>query len=241
VRQFAHQTRVVSAVLMAIMLSLPVFAQKKANAKPVARTIAVLELEGSGISKGEIKTLSEALRAEILKLNAYSVMERGRMDDILKEQGFQQAGVCDNSACMVEIGQLLGVDAMIAGSIGKLGSTYSLALRMFHVGTGKILKSASKYYKGEIDNLLTAVLPVVAQDICGLKPQATVSDDNTEVAEEKGNNTWLYVTVGAAVLGGAGALLMMQGDDGEGSTTGPGDKPSGDRPSFPSTPKRWEE
>ena len=43
------------------------------------------------------------------------------MDDLLKEQGFQQTGSCDSDACIVQAGRILGVPGIIVGSVGRVG------------------------------------------------------------------------------------------------------------------------
>ncbi len=45
------------------------------------------------------------------------------MQQILLEQDFQLTGYTSDE-CVVEIGQLLGAHFMLAGSIGKVGSTW---------------------------------------------------------------------------------------------------------------------
>ena len=55
--------------------------------------IAVLEISGNGIEKAETKGLSDRLRAELFNTGRFDVMEREQMEDILKEQGFQQSGI----------------------------------------------------------------------------------------------------------------------------------------------------
>jgi len=83
-------------------------------------TIAVLEFEGKGVSQSETSTLTDRLRDEMFNTGIYIVLERGKMDEVLKEQGFQQTG-CVTSECAVEVGNMLGVQQMIGGSIGKVG------------------------------------------------------------------------------------------------------------------------
>jgi len=102
-------------------------------------TIAVLEFEGDGVSQSETRTLTNRLRDEVFKTGVYIVLERGEMDEVLKEQGFQQTG-CVTSECAVEVGNMLGVQQMIGGSIGKVGTVYTVSARIFDVQTGKILK-----------------------------------------------------------------------------------------------------
>ena len=89
--------------------------------------IALLDLDASGISKNESRTLTERLRYELISTGTFTVIERQEMQTILEEQGFQQSG-CTTDECAVEIGQLLNVRRICAGTVGKVGSTYSIAL-----------------------------------------------------------------------------------------------------------------
>ncbi|MBU0713276.1 PEGA domain-containing protein [bacterium] len=123
--------------------------------------IAVIDLEGKGILTTEASTLSDRLRDELFKTGKFQVMERGLMDQILKEQKFQLSG-CTSNECLVEIGQLISVRQIIGGSIGKVGNVYSISARIIDVETGKI-KSVSTYdYIGDIGGLLTQGMKNVA-------------------------------------------------------------------------------
>ena len=96
-----------------------IFAQQK-----IAKRIAVLELQGEGVSLAEARTLTDRLRSRLVNTNVFHVLEREQMDEILGEQGFQQSG-CVSDECAVEVGQLIGVQLMVAGSIGKIGNLYT--------------------------------------------------------------------------------------------------------------------
>ena len=103
------------------------------------QTISVMDLNvTSGLSPQEVSMLTDKLLNEFVNLKFYKVVERSKRDEILKEQGFQQSGACDQGACLVEAGQLLGVEKMIGGSIGKVGALYSVDLQMVDVRTGRI-------------------------------------------------------------------------------------------------------
>lgn len=52
---------------------------------------AVIDFEGKGISQTEASALTDRLRGELFKIG-FQVMERGLMEEILTEQGFQQTG-----------------------------------------------------------------------------------------------------------------------------------------------------
>ena len=127
-------------------------------------TIAVIEFEGKGVSKSDAGNLTDRLRDEMFKTGVYIVLERGKMDEVLKEQGFQQTG-CVTSECAVEVGNMLGVQQMIGGSIGKVGNIYTVSARVIDVQTGEVLKSANYDHIGDIGQLLIKGMKEVANQL----------------------------------------------------------------------------
>ena len=97
--------------------------------------------------------VSEQLRVAIMKIPRVRLVERGQMQDILKEQGFQLTG-CVSDACAVEVGQLLGVKNIVVGSVGAAGSFILLTVRVLDVGSGEIVFNESVRTRGGIDELL---------------------------------------------------------------------------------------
>jgi TolB-like protein len=151
-------------------------------------TIAVLDFEGKGIPKSETSILTDRLRNEVFKTGVFVVLERGQMDDVLKEQGFQQTG-CISSECAIEVGRMLGVQQMVAGSIGKVGSVYTVSARIFDVETGKILKSADYDHIGVIDELLVNGMKVVTYDLLNLKINKQRSSSSFSTLKVEQNNS----------------------------------------------------
>ncbi|MBL7047374.1 MAG: PEGA domain-containing protein [Candidatus Marinimicrobia bacterium] len=131
-------------------------------------TIAVLQFDSRGISNDEAATLSDRFRDELIKSDEYIVIARGDMEEILSEQGFQQSG-CVSDECVVEVGQLIGVQQMIGGSIGKVGNVFTLSVRIIDVKSGTILNVTNYDHFGDIGGLLTVGMrEVVAGLISGV-------------------------------------------------------------------------
>jgi hypothetical protein len=149
-----------SAFLLALFLFFPtqIFALE---------SLAVSQLTASGVTKEEAASLTDALRSELGKSGKYQVMERGQMEEVLKEQGFQQSGACDETNCAVEMGKILSVRYMVLGNIGMVGKTYTLSVRIVDVQTAKILSDVTEYHKGQSDALLTKTIPVATQKLTG--------------------------------------------------------------------------
>ena len=103
-------------------------------------TVAILDFEGQGISVQEVQTLTERMRTEIGNTNAIRLIERKAIESIMAEQGLAQSG-CVSDECAAEVGQLLGVQFMVNGSIGKLGDSYTIDVKMFSVETGATERS----------------------------------------------------------------------------------------------------
>ncbi|MBD3242728.1 MAG: hypothetical protein GF331_19205, partial [Chitinivibrionales bacterium] len=99
--------------------------------------IAVLDFDGEGLSESERRALTNKLRSALFQTGSYTILERSRMEEILREMGFQQTG-CTDMSCAVEMGQLLNVRFIVMGSVDKVASTYAVNARMVEVATGTI-------------------------------------------------------------------------------------------------------
>jgi hypothetical protein len=136
---------------------------EKMAAKITQKTVSVMDLNiTSGLASNEATMLTDKLLNELVTDGFYRVVERSKRDEILKEQGFQQSGTCDQGSCLVEAGQLLGVQKMVGGTIGKLGSLYDVELRVIDVKTGEIDVAFSRQYSSDVSALLGAMKDAAA-------------------------------------------------------------------------------
>ena len=97
--------------------------------------IAVAEFEGPDGS-GELAAYK--LTEYLVQTNRFTVLEREKIDKILQEQGLSMTGVIDQNSA-VEIGKLLGVDALIFGNVTAYKCEDEEGTRKVKkkVGTGK--------------------------------------------------------------------------------------------------------
>ncbi|NOR45758.1 MAG: hypothetical protein GQ534_09255 [Candidatus Delongbacteria bacterium] len=118
-----------NTILAVLLLSNLVYSQQI--------SVAVIDLKNVGLEEHFSTLLTDALRGEMFKYEKFKVMNRENMQEIMGEQVFQASGVCDDNSCYVEMGEVLGVEKIVAGSIGRLGSTYSLTIKMIDVETSE--------------------------------------------------------------------------------------------------------
>ncbi len=134
--------------------------------------MGVLDLESPTISAAELRVLSDRLRVELFNTGQFRIIERERIDAVLQEQGFQLSG-CTATSCVVEIGELIGVRKMVAGSVGKVGDVYSLALRIIDVESGAIERTAVQDCRCSLQQLLTSTIALAAAELAGVAPTVT--------------------------------------------------------------------
>jgi TolB-like protein len=139
-----------------------------ADSLPSPTPIAVLTLEGKGISSQESEILTERLRSTLVRLGRFKVLERSQMEAIMEEQGFQQTG-CLTNECLVEAGRILGVRLMVSGTVGKIGASYAVDVRLFDVETSEIIRAVTRNHQGAIEALLT-VMEDIAAELAGEEP-----------------------------------------------------------------------
>jgi TolB-like protein len=167
-------------IMPIILLSIWVLSVNAQQGSPVTqatqKNYAILNIKcGAGVTEPDGDLISDRLRAEIFNTGNANVMERNQMQEILKEQGFQQSGAtCTDEDCLVKMGQMLGVHYLVAGSLGKLGSMYMVNMRTIDVQTGKIVRAVSVDVKGDIEDLVEYLPRIALQLTTDARKQSTV-------------------------------------------------------------------
>jgi TolB-like protein len=176
-------------MLILVLISSIAFSQDTAVATQKITTAVINLKAGNGVNDGESEIISDRLRSELFKTGKVTIMERDQMQEILKEQGFQQSGACTDEACLVEMGQMLGVKHLVVGSLGKLGSMFLVNVRSIDVQTSTVVNVVSVDVKGDIEDLV-GKLPDIAEQLVsdaqqGQPPQPQITASEPPIAEQK--------------------------------------------------------
>lgn len=148
--------------------------------------IAIMEITGT-VSKSEAGIFTDKALNLFANSGKYKVIERSMMSEILKEQEFQQTG-CTSSDCAVQVGQILGVEKIVFGSVGKLGSMYSISLRLINVATGEVIKTASHDLKGSIEDVLVEGIENVVDQLLDFDNSKTKEEKEDAISKKKKDN-----------------------------------------------------
>jgi hypothetical protein len=181
--------------------------------------VAVLAFTGDGMTEKDLSAITSRFETELLSTDSFQIVERRNIDKILREQGFQQSGACDNNECSVEIGKLLSVQGIFTGEVAKIGKTWSLSVKRTDVGSGGTTFSHVLDIQGSLEDVLRGGCPEMALIASGRKKP----DDRHTVLVAKDNGVaWRWV-VGGAVVAGLGAtavVLLNSSSSGSSKTSG---------------------
>ena len=132
------------------------------------KTISVFDFSNNGLSNNEVSTLTDRLRTELVNVSEFKVVERSKIDDILKEQKFQLSGCVDE--CLLEIGKMLGANQIVIGSFGRVGNIFTISARIVDAESGEVMQAISYDSDYSVENLLKFGMRDCAYRLMGKKP-----------------------------------------------------------------------
>ena len=126
--------------------------------------VGVLDLASETVPTAQARLLTDRLRTELFNTGRFLIMERERVEDILREQGLQQAG-CVASECAIEVGHLIGVEQMVLGSVNRLGSIYTISLRLVNVQSAAVERVVIRDCQCSLEEVLGSVIEQAAIEL----------------------------------------------------------------------------
>jgi len=121
-------------------LSRQITAKVSAKQKTTIAVVEFADLEGHVTNFGRF--LAEELITRLHETEKFKVIERQLLNQVIKEQKLSLTGIVDPTSAK-KLGRLLGVDAIVSGSISDLGKTLRVNARLISTETGEIFAVAS--------------------------------------------------------------------------------------------------
>ncbi|MDR3019747.1 MAG: hypothetical protein LBU66_02455 [Treponema sp.] len=125
--------------------------QEVANAFQGSRhnMIAILDFTNIDGKKSVLgRYLAEQTSNNLFRNSDLKFVERAQINKVIEEMNFGNSGfVSDSSA--VRIGHLLGADAVVLGTLTRVGRRISVAIKVVETESGRILSSGATEIEGE--------------------------------------------------------------------------------------------
>ncbi|MDD5066170.1 MAG: CsgG/HfaB family protein [bacterium] len=159
---------IISILILSLFLAGRISAEDEKENKDKAEKprIAVMDLEAKGVSTDEAEAVADFLRTDLINTEKFTVIERSRMQDIIKEQQMSLSGLTESQKA-AKIGKILNCKFILVGTLSRLGSQYFLNVRAVDVETGE-----TKLGKRESSNTveeMSEVSKVIAAQLAGMK------------------------------------------------------------------------
>lgn len=159
--------RLTSLVLSVLVVTAPVVSVTVARAQPVPaapgdgpeaaldQKIAVWRFDALGIENELVARLETLFRMELARLSKHQLPTRREIERAVTSE---QQNCTGEERCLASIGKKIGVDVVITGTVGAMGSSYVLNIKAVDVATQKLIKRIdSDPLRGSPDDLIEGV------------------------------------------------------------------------------------
>jgi TolB-like protein len=137
-----------------------------ARAEPPRPTLAVVDLEAKGATELEADAASMGVVRGLRQLDAFQVLSAGDVRQLLAiERSRQILGDAGDAGQVAGLGQALGAQHVVAGTVTKLGGELRVEIRLLDTAAGKVLAQKDLGPMGV--EALAAALPPLAQELVG--------------------------------------------------------------------------
>jgi TolB-like protein len=175
---------------------------------PAGCKVAVMDLEAQGLAADKVylaKALTDALASTVADATGCDVITRA---DIASMVGFeaerQTCGGDGADSCLAELGNALGVERIVAGSVIRIGAATTVSARVMNMQLGKVDARAEETSVDEAT--LRDMTRRIGQRLFGVAPGSSSSSSSLSSSLLIGGGIAAGLGVAAA---GVGALLVL--------------------------------
>ena len=208
-----------------VILALPA----AASAAPKIK-VAVTEVKSvQGVQPGTATILSDIIVSEVSR-QGFDVISQS---DISAMVGFEKQKKmlgCDETSCLAEIGGALGVDYLIAGQVGQIGTRYRVSLLVVDSRKARVAGRAANFCEQNEDALARAAETTVGQLVGSMRageskqppppaalraaepaPAAAAIPVTTSAGSTSTSAGGRHMTTGTWIAWGTGGALILGG------------------------------
>lgn len=148
--------------MRALLLAIVAAAAPLAADGAAKQKIAVLDVRAvQGVSPGTA-TILTAIVVDDAARAGFEVISQADVSAMIGfEKQKQMLGCSDDSSCLAEIGGALGVDFVLSGQVGQIGTRYHLSFQLLDARKAKVVSRAARFSERDEDALAAAAQATV--------------------------------------------------------------------------------
>ena len=198
---------------------------------PALPKLAVLQLHQSGVLDSEFGEIQSRLLGELKASGKFELLPDTGMAEALSGLNMQP-GECREPDCAAKIGQALGAEKVIVGSIVNVSEDqWMFSGALVDSASGKVERRVSFEHQGSVFLLKREPITLFAEQLAGVKVPSVAGEtppltipEKVEEKEEKGLMpwwAWLLIGLGVAALAlGGGGDSGGSGSSSSGGSSG---------------------
>ena len=163
---------------------------KKSGLPKKELKVAILSIQSSTVAKDNLERVSDYIAQEVEKKSSTKVLFLEDIRAMLQSEGKESLLGCFTDSCISGIGNVLGIDAVIVGGLGQIGSNYLFNLKMIDVLRNHVLNRQNVRVTGDISKILDEI-PTMVEKIVdqGTSQPGRASMADAVVASAKASDT----------------------------------------------------
>jgi len=171
-------------------------------------SVAVLNMRAEyGIAPGAAKLLTEQLLDHVRHSAAFSrTVGMSEIETALQMDRDRQLLDCSTDSCAAEMAGALGVDMILVGTLGKLGGSYVMGLKLMESKTAAVKASVSRKVSAASEDALLLVLQPLLDALLQEAHLTTPAMTREKSAASPLKTVLRLVGAGGAAGAGAAAL-----------------------------------
>jgi hypothetical protein len=127
--------------------------------------VIVLDLKGSGVDAAQVEPITGFITVSLSDYPAFEVMSGADVRAMVEFEGEKQAmGCSDDTSCLAEVAGAMGARLVFFGTLGKVGSSYTMVLNLYDSEVGR---SAGRTFKrgASLDDMINVVPTAVYETV----------------------------------------------------------------------------
>lgn len=132
--------------------------------------VAVTEVKNiQGVAPGTATIISDIVVSEVAR-QGFDVVSQSDINAMLGFERQKRAlGCSEDSSCLAEIGGALGVDYMVTGQVGQIGTRYRISVLAVDTKKARVVARAAQFCDQDEDALARAAEQTIASLLAGIR------------------------------------------------------------------------
>jgi hypothetical protein len=187
---------------------------------------AVWDLEPRNIPAPHARELTSILVSEISKLGRYEVYSQENVRTLAGWTAERMLLGCTDTKCLTALGQM-DIAKLISGSVGKIGTKYSISLNLFDTQKVKAENAVSEFCNSEnelielVQRAIRKLLGETKGEVAKQQPRVFGIKDKCEVPIWNVGDKWIYQIADGSkrveeVVGEEGGIYILSSEGSKG-------------------------